>query len=61
MYIDTKDVYMVVLDGMARVIMGNDEWDAYHAFRQVVDKRIMEGFEVYIGDDMRHHYRPKEP
>ena len=58
MFIDDRELYMRVLDDLSRLISGNQEWDAYHNLRRVVEARLMESFSVYVGSDGRHHYYP---
>ncbi len=56
--IEDLDRLSKLLDDMTRVICGDKEWDAYHCFCRVVGDRVKrQGYEVYLGDDLRHHYK----
>lgn len=51
------DFYVHILDEMVRLILGDEEWDAYHQFRRAVDQRMKaEGYRVYLDYDCHHRY-----
>ena len=62
MFIDEKEFCCALLDGMTMLILENDEWDAYHAFRRTMNKRFnRDGYRIYLDKDYKHKIEKIEP
>lgn len=53
--VDEKELCCRLLDLMTNLIQGNEEWDAYHQFHRVMQKRFYaEGYRIYLDCDCKH-------
>jgi len=53
--VDEKEFCCYILDSMVRLIFSDEEWDAYHQFCRVMQKRFnAEGYKIYLDYDCKH-------